>query len=95
LVLGGGGFGVYRWRSAQAGATYPKASARKGEFLVLVRCRGALKARRSVGIYTPMVPNLRIAWLAPAGENVTEGAPILRFDSSSAKQQLMQKQSQL
>jgi HlyD family secretion protein len=95
LAIVGGGFGVYRWRTAQGGATYAKALARKGEFLVLVRCRGALKARRSVGIYTPMVPNLRIAWLAPAGENVTEGAPILRFDSSSAKQQLMQKEAQL
>ena len=35
LAVGGGGFGVYRWRTAQAGATYAKAPARKGEFLVL------------------------------------------------------------
>lgn len=95
LVLGGAGFGVYRWRKVQAGTSYAKAPARKGEFLVLVRCRGALKARLSVGIYTPMVPNLRIAWLAPAGENVDAGAVMLRFDSSTAKQQLMQKEAQL
>ena len=95
VVAGGAAFGVYRWQRAQPGATYANAPARKGEFLVLVRCRGALKARRSVGVYTPMVPNLRIAWLAPAGENVDAGAAIFRFDSSSAKQQLMQKEAQL
>lgn len=68
---------------------------RKGEFLVLVRCRGALLARQSVGIYTPVVPNLRIAWLAPGGEDVKEGDVIVRFDSSTAQQQLMQKDAQL
>jgi multidrug efflux pump subunit AcrA (membrane-fusion protein) len=54
-----------------------------------------LTARRSVGIYTPTVPNLRIAWLANAGEYVEQGSPILRFDSSTAQMQLMQKESQL
>ena len=94
-VLGGGGFGVYRLKRVQARATYPTATVRKGDFLVLLRCRGVLAARRSVGIYTPMVPNLRIAWMAPAGENVKAGDPILRFDSSTARQQLMQKEAQL
>jgi multidrug efflux pump subunit AcrA (membrane-fusion protein) len=54
-----------------------------------------LKARRSVGIYTPSVPNLRIAWLAQAGDNVKEGDAILKFDSSTAQSQLMQKEAQL
>ena len=93
--LAGAGFGVYRLRKAQAEAAFPNTPVRKGDFLVLVRCRGALKARRSAGIYTPVVPNLRIAWLAPAGENVNAGDPIVRFDSSTAQQQLMQKEAQL
>jgi HlyD family secretion protein len=42
-----------------------------------------------------MVPNLRIAWLAPAGQAVKEGEPIVRFDSSTAQQQLQQKEAVL
>jgi len=42
-----------------------------------------------------VVPALRIAWVAPAGENVNEGDTILRFDSSTAQQQLAQKEAQL
>jgi multidrug efflux pump subunit AcrA (membrane-fusion protein) len=95
LLLAGGGFGIYRARRASARETVASAAARKGDFLVLVRCRGALKPRRSVGIYTPVVPNLRISWLAPTGEIVKGGDVIMRFDSSTAQQQLMQKQSQL
>lgn len=89
------GFGVYRLRQAHAATDVPNATARTGDFSVLVRCRGSLKARRSVGIYTPVVPNLRIAWLAPAGEIVKAGDPIIRFDSSTARQQLIQKEADL
>ncbi len=94
-LLCGAGLGVYRVRKTQAGATYPNAPAKKGEFLVLVRCRGSVRARRSVGIYTPMVPNLRIGWIAPTGSTAKAGDVILRFDSSTAQQQLMQKLAQL
>jgi HlyD family secretion protein len=94
-VLVSAGFGVYRYRRAQAGTVLPNTQIRKGEFLVLVRCRGALAARQSAGIYTPMVPNLRIAWVATAGETVKEGDVIVKFDSSTAQQTLMQKEAQL
>src|ERR1035438_6089117 len=83
LLVAGAGYGVYRFRNGQAGLAFPTASVRKGEFLVLVRCRGALRARKSAGIYTPVVPNLRIGWLAVAGEEVKEGDVIVRFDSRS------------
>jgi HlyD family secretion protein len=95
-ALAGAGFAVYRVRTAGATPSYPSTPVRQGEFLVLIRCRGALKANSSVGIYTPAVPNLRISWITPAASaNVTEGEPILRFDSSTAQQQLLQKESQL
>jgi multidrug efflux pump subunit AcrA (membrane-fusion protein) len=94
-LVAGAGWGVYRIHKTQAGASYPNAPAKKGEFLVLVRCRGSVRARRSVGIYTPVVPNLRIAWIAPTGSAIKAGDVILRFDSSTAQQQLMQKQAQL
>ena len=46
-ILAGIGAGVYRLRKVQAAATLPVALARKGEFLVIVRCRGELRARSS------------------------------------------------
>src|SRR5207244_8631971 len=49
----------------------------------------------SVQVYTPMVPNLRISWLASPGNLVKEGEIIVKFDSSSSAQQLMQKEAAL
>src|SRR5258708_6153981 len=95
LAIGGASAGVYKIRQSQSAVTLPVAPARQGDFLVIIRCRGELKAGRSVQIYTPMVPNLRIAWLTPVGEKVETGATIVKFDSSSAQQQLDQKEAQL
>jgi RND family efflux transporter MFP subunit len=39
------------------------------------------------------MPNLRIAWIAPAGEMVKQGDPVIRLDSSSGQQDIIQKQS--
>jgi multidrug efflux pump subunit AcrA (membrane-fusion protein) len=94
-LTGAAAAGVYRLRNAQAAVNLPIAPARKGEFLVIVRCRGDLKAARSVQVYTPMVPNLRIAWMVPGGDRVKEGDSIIKFDSSSAQQELMQKEAAL
>ena len=44
VVVGGASAGVYRFRQAQAAAILPSAPARQGEFLVIIRCRGELKA---------------------------------------------------
>jgi len=72
-AAGAAAAGVYRIRKAQEAVNLPVAPARKGEFLVIIRCRGEVKAGHSVSIYTPMVPNLRIAWMVPAGERVNAG----------------------
>lgn len=94
-VLGGASAGVYRMRQIEPAANLPLAPARKSDFLVIIRCRGELKAARSAEFYAPLVPNLRIAWLAPAGEVVEEGQPVIRFDSSSAQQDLVQREAAL
>ena len=74
----------------------PTAVSRSGEFLTIVRCRGELRARRSAQIVAPAdVPELRITWLAPAGEPISPGSPAVRFDPSSAEQQLTEKQAAL
>ncbi len=90
------GFGLYRWSRAQAAGTLPTAPARQGEFLVIVRSRGELRARRSVQIIAPFnVPDLRIVWQAPPGGPVAEGDVVIRFDPSSAHQQLTEKEAGL
>ena len=95
VVLGAASAGVYRMRQIQPAADLPLAPARKSDFLMIIRCRGELKAARSAELYAPLVPNLRISWLAPAGEVVEEGQPVIRFDSSSAQQDLVQKEAAL
>jgi len=90
-----GWVGVNKYRGTQTAGELPVAQAREGEFLAIIRCRGELRAGRSAQIYAPVVPNLRIAWLAASGEVVEQGAPVIRFDSSTIEQQLVQKQAQL
>jgi len=96
LAVGAAAAGVYRLRKVQAAGTLPLAPARKGDFSVIVRCRGELKARRSVQISAPVnVPSLRIVWQAPAGGSVKAGDPVVRFDPSSTQQQLQEKDAAL
>jgi multidrug efflux pump subunit AcrA (membrane-fusion protein) len=95
VAAGGAAAAVYRLRRTQTGEDIPSTQVRQGEFLVIVRCRGELEAHHSVQFYTPIVPNLRIAWMAPGGEPVKQGEPIIRFDSSQAQQQLAQKEAAL
>jgi multidrug efflux pump subunit AcrA (membrane-fusion protein) len=94
-VVAGASYGVYRYRQSQPAAILPSAPARQGDFLVLIRCRGELKAERSLQISAPTVPNLRIAWMTPPGATVKEAETIVKFDSSSARETLMQKEAAL
>jgi HlyD family secretion protein len=95
LAVGGASAAIYRYRQAQPAELLPSAPARLGDFLVIIRCRGELKAERSVQISAPLVPNLRISWMTPPGTNVTQGESIVRFDSSSANETLQQKDAAL
>jgi multidrug efflux pump subunit AcrA (membrane-fusion protein) len=94
-TLAGTGYKVWKIQKANAAMDLPVAPARKGDFLAIIRCRGDLKAGRSAQVYTPTVPNLRISWMAPSGEPVKQGDALIKFDSSSAQQQLMQKEAAL
>jgi HlyD family secretion protein len=91
VLVTSGYFTLGKFSVAEA-AKLPSAPATNGEFLVIVRARGELRARRSVQISGPVnVPELRIVWLAPSGEPVKEGDPVIRFDPSSARNQLNEK----
>jgi HlyD family secretion protein len=88
VILVGAG-AAFRMRRVQAATELPTAEVRKGEFLVLIRCRGELTARSSVQINAPRnIPDLQIVWLAPSGSDVEPGKPVIRFDPSGAKQQI-------
>jgi HlyD family secretion protein len=93
LVLVGSGFA---WREMHRGrdvAELPTAAVRKGDFLVLVRCRGELSARRSEQVIAPLdVPDLQIVWMAPEGSAVKEGQTIIKFDPSKTQQELKEKE---
>ena len=96
IVVAAAAAGVYRLRQVEAAGTLPTAAARQGDFSVIVRCRGELKARHSVQITAPVnVPSLRIVWQAPPGGAVKEGDPVVRFDPSSTQQQLQEKDAAL
>ena len=90
-----GWVGAQKYRGTQTAEQLPVAQAREGEFLAIIRCRGELRASRSAQIYAPIVPNLRIAWMAANGEVVEKDAPVIRFDSSTAQQDLIRKEAQL
>src|SRR5205807_2408583 len=88
-LAGAAGWRVWNLRKAQAATTLPTAPVRKGDFAELVRCRGELGARRSVVITAPRnVPDLKILWMVPQGNEVKAGDVVIRFDPSGANRQL-------
>ena len=96
VLFGGASFGLWRLTTARAAESLPTASVRKGDFLVTVQSRGELRARNTRQIVAPVnVPDLRIVWMAPSGSRVTEGDPVVKFDPSSTRQQLQEKEAQL
>ncbi len=91
-VVGGVVFGWRQLRRTKQIADLPTAAARKGDFMVIVRCRGELSARRSEQLTAPLdIPDLQIVWLAPPGGAVKEGEVVVRFDASKAQQDLKEK----
>jgi len=96
LIVTGSGFALRQFKRSRAAADLPVATAKKGEFLVLVRCRGELKARVSEQIEAPLdVADLQIVWAAPGGGQVKKGQVILRFDPSRTQQDLKEKNAAL
>jgi multidrug efflux pump subunit AcrA (membrane-fusion protein) len=87
---------VRQTQKVSAKTDRPVGRAKKGEFLVIVSCRGELVAGKSELITAPTkVPDLRIIFLAPQGSPVKPGDTILRFDDSSAKRQLQEAEAAL
>ena len=84
--------GTVQFRAVER-AVLPLALVRTGEFVAVIRARGQVQADRSVPIYAPLAQDLRIAWMAPVSERIEAGAPLVRFDSSSAERDLIQRRA--
>jgi HlyD family secretion protein len=86
--------GVSEFRRAEA-SVLPMAPVRSGEFLAVIRTRGQIQALRSMPIHAPLAEDLRIAWMAPASEPIRAGEPMIRFDSSAAERNLIERRATL
>jgi multidrug efflux pump subunit AcrA (membrane-fusion protein) len=96
LALAGSGFAWREMRRSRESTDLPTASVRRGDFLVLVRCRGELTALRSVQVIAPLdVPDLQIVWLAPENTAVKAGQTIIKFDPSKTQQDLKEREAAL
>jgi len=85
-----------RSKAAAPTTSVPTATARRGEFLVIVSCRGELVADKTVRINAPVnVPNLQIVWLAAQGAAVKQGDAVVRFDASGTQRQLKEQEAAL
>jgi len=85
--------GIVQFKASAQRASFPLAPVRSGEFVAVIRARGQIQADRSVPVYAPLVQDLRIAWMAPVSERIEEGAPLVRFDSSTAERDLIQRRA--
>ncbi len=96
IAIAGSAFAIRQFRHSRSTLDLPTAQARRGDFPVLVHCRGQLVAARSVQLTAPIdVEDLQIVWLAPAGGPVKEGMDVIHFDPSKLQQDLKEKQSAL
>jgi hypothetical protein len=96
LAIAGTAFAWKQYTQRRGIVDLPTAAVRQGDFAVLIHCRGALTARRSVQLTAPVgVQDLQIVWLAPSGGNIAEGQPVVRFDRSKLDQELLEKRAAL
>jgi multidrug efflux pump subunit AcrA (membrane-fusion protein) len=96
LIVTGSGYALHEFRRTRAAADLPVATAKKGEFLVLVRCRGELTARTSEQLIAPLdVTDLQIVWAVPGGSEVKKDQPVIRFDPTRTQQDLKEKEAAL
>jgi hypothetical protein len=96
LVLAGSGLALRQYQRSRGVPDLPSAPSRKGDFLVLVRCRGSLTAQRSVQLTAPVdVPDLQIVWLLATGSQVKPGDTVIKFDRSHSEQDLKEKTAAL
>ena len=95
LVAAGVYYGVRTFRNRALEPKVPTVEARRGLFQVTISVRGSLTPSRSVDVRAPDIDGLIISWLAPNGSTVKRGDIMARFDSGTAKNDLVSKTAAL
>ena len=94
-VAAAGWIGMLQFEESAA-SNLPIAPVREGEFLSVIPTRGQIQSERSYPVYAPpLVQDLRVSWMAPTGDMIQAGQPMIRFDSSTAERGLIEKHSAL
>jgi len=94
VLAAAGAAGYYRMQKTEKTSTLPTATVRKGEFLVVIRSRGDLVARRSAAVVSPQnIPDMRVVWQVPPNSEVKAGDPVIRLDPSAVRMQIAEKQA--
>lgn len=95
VVAAGVYYGVRTFRNHALEPKVPTVEARRGLFQVTVAVRGTLTPARSVEVRAPDIGGLIISDLARNGGPVQQGEIIARFDSGTAKNDLISKTAAL
>lgn len=92
LVAGG-----FWWLGTAGAGTIPSATATIGDLPVGVEVEGVLASRDSSMLTPPSlrsIYNFKIRMMAPEGEEVGEGTPVLAFDTSELERRLRDRQAE-
>jgi multidrug efflux pump subunit AcrA (membrane-fusion protein) len=81
------------WPSGPGG---PTVTVERGDLVLTVDVEGELEAVRTRDLSCPNVPEteFKIAFMAPEGSEVEQGAPVLRFDTEALERLLAQKRAE-
>jgi len=88
LLCAGGLVAAYRYTGTTE-VEVPVARVRRGDFVIGVRTRGAVKSSRSMILKAPQVPGLRIVHLADNGRPVKKGEVVVEFDGVQQEQNVI------
>ncbi len=87
LLCGGGVYAAYHYTGTVVEVAV--APVRRGDFIISVRTRGAVKSAKSTILKAPQVPGLRIVHLAANGRPVKKGDVVVEFDPVQQEQNVI------
>jgi multidrug efflux pump subunit AcrA (membrane-fusion protein) len=93
-LCGGLGYGTYYYGVREV-VDVPTVRVKRGDFVRSVKVRGEVKSTRSVTLYAPRVPSLRIVKLAQSGKPVRKGDLVVEFDAASQENSMIQMNTQV
>ena len=99
-ILGGIGFGAFRYLSASADAPeqVPTYTVAKGKLERIVVAEGNLRALKATPLTVPRTTNdgaMKVAWLAADGTRVKKDDVVVKFDRSDSEKKLVDGQADL